>query len=90
MQKGAPSKVWERKEGKEASVSLKQESLSQFIILLEGLRDIMKAAVTKQESIDINPFSGGMKALEETSRRLLVQPPVFMKENSQYLWQIIV
>lgn len=52
--------------------------------------DIMKAAVTKQESIDINPFSGGMKGLGETSRGLLVQPPVFMKENSQYLWQIIV
>ena len=50
----------------------------------------MKVAVTKQESIDINPFSGGMKGLEETSRSLLVQPPVFMKENSQYLRQIIV
>ena len=50
----------------------------------------MKAAVTKKESIDINPFSGGMKGLEETSRGLLVQPSVFMKENSQYLWQIIV
>ena len=50
----------------------------------------MKAAVTKQESIGTNPFSCGMKGLEETSRCLLDQSPVFTKENSEYLRQIIV
>ena len=36
---------------------------------------MIKAAVTKSESVDINPNSHGMKGLKETSRDLLLQLP---------------
>lgn len=36
---------------------------------------MIKAAVTKSESVDTNPYSHGMKGLKVTSRDLLLQPP---------------